>query len=367
MRQRWDGSWESRVTLGYGPDGRQIRKSFYGATRTEVQQRLTRAMRELKEGLPAPDENQTVKKFLTHWLEDCHKPSVRHSTYVRSEQAIRLHIVPVIGHIKLTKLSPHQVQGLLTRKRDAGLAPRTVQIIHAVLRVALNQAVKWGDVNRNVAMLAKAPRTASKEIDSLNPDEVRTFLKAISGHRLEALFVLAITTGLRQGELMGLRWADVDLDEAQLRVTFTLQRFDGEYRLVEPKSRTSRRTVALPKTAILALRAHRTRQIQERMLVGPEWIDTGMVFTGLKGNYLNACVASQQFHKILKTAGLRHQRFHDLRHCCASMLVAAGVHPRVVMEVLGHSQISLTMNTYSHVIPDLKRETADKMDAILGA
>jgi len=367
IRQRGNGRWEARLTLGYASNGRQIRKSFYGVTRSEVQQRLNRAMRDLREGMPAPDDTITLRRFLTHWLEDAHKPSVRPSTYRRSEQAVRLHIIPEIGHFRLSKLTPHHVQALLGRKREGGLSVRSVQIIHAVLRAALNQAVRWGDVQRNVASLVKTPRLSGTEVNPFSPEEVKIFLSAISGHRLEALFILAITTGLRQGELMGLRWEDVDLDYATLRVSFALQRIDRAYHLVEPKSRTSRRTIALPQVAVTALRSHRTRQLEERMLAGRDWTDTGMVFTTATGYYLNGQVAAVQFHKVLEKAGLRRQRFHDMRHCCASLLLSQGVHPRLVMETLGHSQIGLTMNTYSHVIPDMRREAADQMDAILGS
>jgi len=262
---------------------------------------------------------------------------------------------------------PQRRARILARKLESGLSPRGVQIIHAVLRTALNQAVRWGDLHRNVASLVKPPRVPRGQVDPFTPEEAKAFLTAISGHRLEALFILGIATGMRQGEIMGLRWVDVDLDYAQLRIRYSLQRIKGEFQLVEPKSRQSRRTITLPQMAVTALRAHRTRQLEERMLAGREWVDTGMVFTTTSGNYLNAGVACKAYHQTLVDARLRRQRFHDMRHCCASLLLAQGVHPRLVMETLGHSQIGLTMNTYSHVIPDLKRETAERMDAILGS
>lgn len=366
IRQRKSGRWEARVTLGYGPDGRQRRKSVYGDTRGEVQQIVKQVLLAKEMGLDRVDERQTVKQFLERWLVDCHKPSVRHSTWKRSEQVVRVHLVPEIGHVRLVKLTPHEVQALLNRKLKSGLTPRTVEIIRAVLRTALNQAVRWGDVPRNVAELANAPRVPKREIEPLTAEEARRLLDALEGERLKALFVLAVSTGLRQGELLGLRWPDIDLGEGVLRVRHGLQRQDGEYRFVEPKSKQSRRTLPLPGMAVSALRCHRVSQAEERLEAGPKWEESDLVLPTRVGRPMHPSVVRSAFRRALKTAGLKQQRFHDLRHCCATLLAAGGAHPREIMKTLSHSQISVTMNVYNtHAIPSRQRETAEWMDAML--
>ncbi len=272
------------------------------------------------------------------------------------------------GHL-LVQLTPPHVQALLNAKSDTGLSPRTVAYIRSVLRQALRQGERWGMVGRNVASLAAPPRVPRREVRPLSPDQARRFLEAINGDRLESLYVLAIGTGLRQGEILGLSWADVDLDAATVTVTHALQRVDGRLVLVEPKSRTSRRVVPLPAFAIDALQAQRRRQRHDRLLAGSRWQadERHFVFTTTVGTSLDGIAVTRRFQAILRVAGLPHQRFHDLRHAYASLLLARGVAARVVMETLGHSQIALTLNTYSHVMPALARAAADEMDALLGS
>ena len=255
---------------------------------------------------------------------------------------------------------------MMNKNLAAGRSPRTVQYTHTVLRRALGRALKWGLVARNVATLVDRPRSVRQEMQSLSPEQARVFLQAAEGDRLEALYSVAIAVGLRQGEALGLRWDDVDLDAGKLRVRVALQRVNGKLQLVGPKTAKSRRTIALPQTAVIALRKHRTRQLEERLRAGEHWQEMGLVFPSTIGTPHDARNVVRAFQKLLEQAGLPHMRFHDLRHTCASLLLAQGVHPRVVMEILGHSQISLTMDTYSHVIPSLQREAAQQMDAALG-
>jgi integrase len=308
-----------------------------------------------------------VATFLDRWLVDVHKPAVRPSTFRRAQQIVRLHLVPELGRTRLTKLTPDQVQHLLNAKFDGGLSACTVWHIHAVLRGALNHAVRWGLVNRNVACLARPPRVPKAEIKPFDPAEARAFLEAIKGERLEAVFVVAMATGLRQGELLGLRWQDVDLDAGTLQVRHALQTIAKVPTLIEPKSHTSRRTIVLPAIAVTALKNHRQRQVQERLVAGPTWVEGNFTFASSLGKPLAASWVYRSFKRVLEKNGFRDQRFHDLRHCCASLLLACGVSPRVVMEQLGHSQISLTLNTYSHCVPALMGEAAERMDALLTA
>ena len=215
--------------------------------------------------------------------------------------------------------------------------------------------------------MVSAPRGTRREVLALSPEEARRLLDAARGGRLEALYSVALALGLRQGEALGLKWGDIDLDSGVLRVRRASQRIPHQgTQLVETKTTRSRRTLVMPPTVISALRAHRARQVMERLAAGERWVDLDLVFPSEHGTLADGPNITHRFHKLLKCASLSPMRFHDLRHACASLLLVQGVHPRVVMETLGHSQIRLKMNTYSHVLPALQREAADKMEAVLG-
>jgi integrase len=310
-----------------------------------------------------------VGVFLDQWLREWVCPTVRPSTYVNYASIVRIHLAPGLGHLPLARLTPQQVQAFLNAKSNGKLAPRTVAYMRAVLRQALGQAERWGLVTRNAARLAEPPRVPRREVRPLSPDQARLFIEAIRSDRLEALYLVALGAGLRQGEILGLTWTDIDFEGATLTVRNALQRVNGQLTLVEPKSVTSRRVVALPRVVLDALHAHRTRQREDRLLAGSRWHDDprGFVFTTTVGTPMDGIAVTRRFQALIAGAGLPRQRFHDLRHACASLLLAQGVSPRVVMETLGHSQISLTLNTYSHVIPALGRAAAEQMDAVLAA
>lgn len=359
--RRDDGRWVASVTLGY-EGGKRKRKSFYGETRREVQEQLTKALRDLQQGLPIANERQTVAEFLERWLAESVKGKREPKTYASYAQLIRLHLSPELGRIVLAKLSPQDVQDFINRKQAAGLSPRTVQYLHAVLRAALNRALKWGLVPRNVATLVDVPTVRRKPMRFLPPAQARCLLDAIQGDRLEALYTVALAIGLREGEALGIRWQDVNLETGILTIQVGLQRIDGKLQLKNLKTEHSRRSIALPKFALAALRAHRARQLEERLQAGELWEEHDLIFATALGKPLDSRNVVRRFKRALRQAGLPDQRFYDLRHTCASPLLVQGVHPRVVMEILGHSQISLTMNTYSHVAPQLQEEAAQRMD-----
>ena len=220
---------------------------------------------------------------------------------------------------------------------------------------------------RNVATLVDPPRVVRKEIEPFDVESAEQLLRAVRGHRLEALFTVALALGLRQGEALGLRWDDIDLDNATIIVRKQLQRIEGKLQLTEPKTERSRRTIALPPFAVDALRLHRIRQLQEKLIGGDGWNEWNLVFTSATGTPLDASNLSGQYHRLLRKANLPRKRFHDLRHTCATLLLLQGEDLRVVMEVLGHSQITLTANTYQHVMQSMKRKAADRMQALFGA
>jgi integrase len=358
-RLRSDGRWEIR----FSADGTS--RSVYGKTEAEARKKHRAAIRDLEDGLALAAGNQTVAQFLTHWLEDVARPRVRASSYRHYEQMLRLHVVPGLGRIPLTKLTPAQVQRLLNEKSKAGLAPRTVGHIRAVLRDALNQACRWGLVTRNAAALATPPRLPKSYVRPLSAEQARAFLAFSKDDRLGPLFAVALSTGLRQGELLGLAWEDVDFERSTIRVRRALQRVEGKPTFVEPKSESGRRTITVPAAAMAAFRTQRSRQREQRLAAGDRWQEWGLVFSSSKGTPLDGPNVNHHLHKILKEAGLPKQRFHDLRHGCASLLLAAGVPARTIMGILGHSQISLTMNTYAHLSPSLEQEAADALDRVL--
>ena len=352
LYQRPDGKWMAQLDLGWR-DGKRVRRSLYAQTRREVVEKLKAARKAVDAGLTPTSDRLTVAAYLADWL-DANRSTVRPSTWTRYAGMVRTHHIPRLGRLPLTKLAAGDVERMLRAMADAGLSARTCHHARAILRTALARAVRHVLILRNAAGLATPPRVEHREVEAWDAAQVRTFLDAIRGHRLEALFTVAVVTGLRQGELLGLRWSDVDMTAGTLTVRHSLQRVDGRLQLVEPKTPRSRRTVPLPELALRALRA-----AQDGPMIGTH------LFTTPDGSPLYGTAVYRDFLDVTAAAGLPRIRFHSLRHTAASLLLAQGTHPRVVMEMLGHSTIALTMNTYSHVIPALERDAADRMNVIL--
>jgi integrase len=236
--------------------------------------------------------------------------------------------------------------------------------VRDVLRNALNQALRWGLVARNVATLVDPPAVAPTETTPFSPLQARRFVDAIRGDRLEALYQIALTLGLRQGEVLGLRWEDVDLERRTLRIAVALQSVGGTLQLVTPKTSRSRRTLPLPAAVVAALHVHRAHQLEERLVAGSAWQEHGLVFTTQGGTPIHPRNLVRSFHRLLKQSGLPPMRFHDLRHSCLSLLAAQGVPARVAMDIAGHSDIRLTQNSYTHVFDEGKRQAAQAMDVL---
>lgn len=366
ITQLSDGRWQAR--LSYWDGGRRKWKAYYGRTRTEARQKLTAALAALQQGQRPVSERQTVGQFLERWLRDVAQPSLRPRTFTRYRELVQLHTIPALGRRPLARLSPEDLQALYRRKLEEGLAPRTVGHLHRVLHRALQDALRWGLVARNVCAAVRPPKVPTRELRVLGPEDARRLLAAAAGDPFEALYVLALTAGLRQGELLGLKWADVDLDAGRLQVRRTLQRVRfGGWIEAEPKSRTSRRSVVLTPLAVEALRRHRARQLAQRLQAGQAWEDHDLVFTNALGRPIEPQnLLRRSYWPLLERAGLPRMRFHDLRHSAATLLLAQGVHPKVVQEMLGHASISLTLDTYSHVLPNLQVEAAERMQQLLG-
>ena len=315
---------------------------------------------------------QKVGPFLTRWLEDGHKQSVRSRTYERYEKIVRLHLVPGIGHHQLQKLSPQHLQSFYTQKLEEGLSTTTVISFHNVLHKALETAERWNLIARNPCDLVSPPRRRRFEIQPLNMQQIHQLLAATRGHRLEALFILALATGMRRGELLALKWQDLDLEQGTVQVRRILTRIPSKlpgkgFEEAEPKTDRGRRSIVLPSFTAEALKQHRLRQLGAKLTAGLSWQDHDYVFCTSIGTHLNPTRDVLDVLKsFLEKAGLPEIRFHDLRHSSATMLLGMKAHPKIVQEILGHSQISITLDIYSHVLPTMQEEAMRKIDEALG-
>ena len=364
--RRADGRWTAAhyVLL---PNGGRVRRAVYGKTRKEAADKLADLIAKTSAGVPLATRSWTVAGYAAHWLEDVVRPRLKPASFMSYRETLRLHILPTLGRLKVQALRPDQVRALLAHKTTAGLSPRSVQIVHGTLRTMLGEAVREEIIVRNAAALVRPPSISREEVTPWSPEDASQFLTASVTHRLYALFAVGVAIGLRRGELLALRWADVDLDERVVRVRQTVQRLpDVGLIFGTPKTGKSRRTVPLPARSIKVLRSHRARQAAEALALGPAWTDSGLVFTSTVGTVIEPRNLSRLFDQLILAADVRRIRFHDLRHTCASLLLAQGVPPRVVMDVLGHSQLAITMDLYSHVMPTALREAADAIDRALG-
>jgi len=364
--KRKDGRWVGQylVYTAAGPKYRYI----YGKTRQAVAEKLAKTIADRDGGLIFDAGKMKLGEYLDRWLSDSVKGTVRASTYERHEAIIRLHIKPSLGRVGLKKLTPAHVRGLIGEKLNAGLAPATVRKIHSTLHKALSQAVSDGMVPRNAADV-KAPRPTPEEMRPLSKAEARAFLEAAreTGDRFEALYVLAIATGLRCGELLGLRWDDVDLKRGTLRVGRALVREGGRHVLGETKTRRGRRQINLTPRTVNALKTHRKNQLEEKIRRTGLYQDHGLVFASGVGTPLNPeNLVKRSFKPLLKKAGLPEIRFHDLRHTCATLLLGRGVHQKFVQELLGHATIAMTLDTYSHYLPSMGGQVVGAMESAPG-
>src|SRR5215208_3239156 len=342
------------------------RRALYGKTRSEVAAKLSKALADREGGFTYDAGKQTVEEYLARLLSNSVRDTVRQRTYERYESIVRVHLAPAIGKVKLKALTPDHVRGLYRKKLDGGLAPRTVLHIHRTLSKALKQATDDGLIPRNAAAPVKPPRPSREEIRPLNREQVQALFEAAREDRLEALYVVAVTAGLRRGELQGLKWEDLDLEGGTLQVRRTLSEPKGGYIFESPKSGKGR-NIRLTQRATAALTRHRKRQLEERIRLGTRWQDHDLVFPSGTGTPVSGGNLNRAFKTLLKRAGLPHSfRFHDLRHTCATLLLRQGVNPKFVQELLGHRDVSLTLNTYSHVLPDMGDVAASAMDEALG-
>ncbi len=366
-RRRSDGRWEVQVEAGY-TDGKRRRKSIYGKTAKECTARMVEFVSARKQGVAVMDERTTLAQYLPRWLDNI-APSLRPHTRRFYGDQVRLHLVPAFGHIPLAKITPEQVQRFVNAKSAEGLAPRMVRHLRSTLRAALNQAVEWELIARNPAARAiRLPALGDREVNALTPEQARQVLVAAGmgqdeKHRLYALWVTTMFLGLRQGEVLALRWQSVDWDAGTLRVDRSLQRIDGHLQLVPTKTAYSVRTLTMPPTVAAALRVHRAAQDAERR--GNHWIEHGLIFATQIGTPIDPRNLIREWHALTRRAGIPRVRFHDLRHTAATLMLAGGVDVKLVAETLGHRDATMVLKVYSHVLPSARTDAAERMERML--
>jgi len=345
--------WRGFLSFGLGPNGKRRRVSVYGKTKAEIVDKLHAADR----GTAAIDAYSaratTLTAFVARWLADT-QGSLAASTQDRYASLLRIHIEPNFGDFTLGNATAPRLQATMTRLQGNGVTPRVLQQIRTLLHRALQQAVEWRLLGANPVTYVSRARTQPRPIRPLSAQEARRLLDASEGNRLHALFVLAVATGLRRGELLGLQWGDVDLDARTLSVRRAVVAVAGEALIVPTKTRSGQRSVHLSQRTVAALRKHPRED-------GCPWI-----FASKGGPVHPRVLILRYFEPLLKRAGLPHIRFHDLRHTTASLLLQAGVNPKIVQEQLGHSSVRLTLDTYSHLMGTMQAESAQKIDALLG-
>lgn len=350
--------WVAEISIGPGK-----RKKFYCKTKQEAIRKKNEALRELERGTLVTAPQQKLKDYIVEWLEDVHKPTLRLSSYVKYKKLLKSYILPELGDIQLQKLAPQHVQSLYSTMGKQGLSPKTINSVHGLLHKALDNAVRWDLVSRNVCDLVTSPRIVKRKIMPLTLDQARKLLDTAKGHRLEEFLILAVVSGMRRGELLALRWSDIDFDQRVFLVHRTVD-YIAHYGHVEtePKTKSGVRRIMLPVFMAEILQRYRVEQLKQRLKVGDAWEDMDLVFCDLKGGYINSRYLLVLFKRLLVASGLPHMHFHDLRHSAATLLMSMGVNIKVIQELLGHSDIVTTLGIYGHMLPSMQEGAADKWD-----
>ena len=374
IRQRSKGSWEICIDIGPDPaTGKRLRhfESVKG-TKKDAQKRLAQLLVGIEEGSFIKPKRITLGEWLGDWLNGYVKTNCSPRTLDDYHTIIRRHLIPNLGMIPLSQVQPQHIQQYYARAlSEPGsdgkeLSARTVLHFHRVLFQALNYAVRQGLLIRNPAQFVDPPRARKPKMTTLMPEEVARLLSVAGDTPYYSIISTAVKTGLRQAELLGLRWRDLDLDLASLSVTQVLYKRKGVCQFKEPKSEHSRRRLDLPPSLALFLRDYRTERQAERLLLGKPLSEDDLVFDNIDGRPMDPGTLTHNFARIARRAGLAGTRFHDLRHTFASLMLLAGIHPKVVSEALGHSSVAFTLDTYSHVVPSIQKAAAKRLDEVLG-
>jgi integrase len=365
IRKRGNGRWEIQIYIGKDEKGRYRRRYFqFTGSKREAEVELRRRIRELESGVEHEKGKLTVIDYLNRYLGE-REPSLRPKTMEGYRDSLRKHIAPALGHLRLKQLTPLHLQGYYREKLKT-LSGQSVRHHHNLLARALKQAVRWGYLAANPAERVEPPVANPPEMRVLDAAALKIVLEAARSSRLYPAFLLAISAGLRRGEVLGLRWQDLDLESGLLQVRQTLVRVRGQGCLFQaPKTKKSRRPILLPEGVLAELRLVRQRQEDDRERLGPVFRAHGLVLCKEDGTPYAPESINDAWAALTANAGVERVRFHDLRHSCATYLLAKGVHPKIVADRLGHSTVKLTLYTYSHFVPHMQLEAAEYTDDLL--
>jgi integrase len=375
IRRRSGKSWSIVLDIGRDANGKRRQKwhTVQGSKR-DAQRELARLINELETGAYIEPNRLTVTGYLSQWLETYAKLNVSAKTFERYEIIVRKHLIPALGHHALARLRPLHIQEYYAkdlqsgrRNGKGGLSAQTVLHHHRVLREALQQGIRWQLIVRNAADATEPPRPVRQERRTLDADQAAQLIDAVRGKRLFIPVLLAITTGMRRGEILALRWDDLDFSAMSLAVRQSVSQTKAGLLFKQPKTPKGRRVIALPSLAIDALRRHKTEQAQERLLLGPAYQEGNLVCANQDGSTWAPDTFTVAFKTFVRSSGLPRVRFHDLRHTHATQLLRQGIHPKVVSERLGHSSVGFTLDVYSHVLPDIQQDAASKLDTVIRA
>jgi len=364
-QRKSDGLWIGTASVGWDDEGRRIRKTVSAKTRNEALAKLRVVQRHLEDGLPVPDASLTVEQLVERWYDEVLRHQVAMSAADNYRSIAKRHVYPTLGKKRLSNLTVGDVDRLISSKVDAGYSTSTVRRIRSILAQALDQAIRWGSVNRNVATLSRPPKQHRSEGRTMTPEEARTLLAAVKGHRNEALYALMLSTGLRRGEALGLQWQDFDSKSGVLQIRRQLKREGGVLVTSDTKTARSRRAVNLPMPMVTTLKDHRARQAKEAKDLGAAWQDSGFIFVTSVGTPMDPRNLLREFKSICVDAGLGNWHVHELRHSAASIMLAMGVPLQVVSEVLGHASIRMTADVYGHILAPDRQAAADAMGRAL--
>lgn len=360
------GLWVSVVSLDPSEDGIRRRKYFRAKTKREALARMDEFKTVNVRGTSLMGGDRSLREYLHWWLSDVLPGRVKRSTATDYEWILAAYVEPAIGHIKLTHLSPADIQTMMRKMETRGLSSSTIRLTRSVLRRALGTAEKWGYLQRNPAALVDPPRSTISSLDDLSATEARALLQTVSTDPLSALAEIAIGLGLRQGEILALRWEDIDLENRTLQVRHTLKRpSGGGWYLDVPKTPAAVRSLPLTDRIVTALRQRRIRQAEDRLSAGPMWVEEGFVFTSSIGTPLNKRNVLRWWHDATERSGIGRRRFHASRHTAATLMLEAGVPLEVISRMLGHSSLAVTADVYARVKPQATRSAADSLGRVL--
>lgn len=364
-QRKSDGLWMGVAHIGYDDYGKPLRKYVSSKRRPEVVKQLKELRRKIDDGQLLKEDGVALSELFDRWFNDVMRHQIAPSTFSNYQTVVRMHILPILGRKKLAELTVSDVDKLLSLKTDSGLSPSTVRRIRAVLAQCLDQAIRWELVHRNVATLSRSPKMVRHEGRTLSPEQARRLLESLRGHHSEALYALMLSTGLRRGEALGLRWSDFDRATGVLRVSRQLKREGSRLVTTDTKTSLSRRAVNLPVPMLKTLLDHEVRQGAQRGHLGTSWIDSGFIFTSSIGTPIDPRNLYREFQKVCRSAGLGDWHPHELRHSAASLMLAQGVKIQVVSQVLGHSSIRMTADVYGHLLDPDRKEAAQAMGSLL--